>query len=126
MKIDWKVINNISKGIDSGFDVDAYSIFITNRFFSKFPDTILIANIMNEHHEHMTPVMNYLFFLNTVRPRYRYVKWNKSKVTNIDERVIEIIMKSQNISKKDATYAVKFMSDDEKTKMKNEWRKKYE
>lgn len=66
----------------------AYTPFIVNRGLSFFPDTILYANEMNQYH-FLDSKLQFLFLLNSIRPKKRYSKWLKSE--KID--TVEVISK---------------------------------
>ena len=56
----------------------AYAPFIVNRGLSFFPDTILYANEMNRYH-FLESKAQFLYLLNSIRPKKRYSKWLKSE-----------------------------------------------
>ena len=61
-----------------------YNAFIVNRGLSFFPDTIFYANDMNQHH-FLDGKPQFLYLLNSIRPRKRFSKWLKSeKVEDIE------------------------------------------
>jgi hypothetical protein len=51
--------------------------FVVNRCLSYHQDTLLHANLMNQHN-HLDPRLQYDFFLNSIRKRNRYASWHKS------------------------------------------------
>ena len=55
-----------------------YVPFLTNKYFSLFIDTILLANDLNIHH-HVDYRMQHDFLLNTVRKRNRRADWLKKQ-----------------------------------------------
>ena len=64
-----------------------YAPFMINRALSQFSDTILLANMMNQHGA--LPVrMQYDFLRNVVRPRKRFGKWAKAKKDAIKTKLI--------------------------------------
>jgi hypothetical protein len=74
-------INTGKKNLMRGTENDAmaekgYSGFLTNRSLSYFNDTVALANEMNQRHQ-IDNIMQYEFFLNTVRPKKRFAKWAK-------------------------------------------------
>lgn len=77
-------INNISTNKSPTFceteeDAKEYVPFIANKHFSFFPDTIMLANLMNARPS-VPKRWNYLFYLNTVRKGFRKSgKWFKEK-----------------------------------------------
>jgi hypothetical protein len=58
-----------------------YVPFIVNKGLSYFPDTILYANEMNRLHL-LEKKPQFLFFINSIRPRKRFSKWHKNELTD--------------------------------------------
>lgn len=65
-----------------------YAPYMVNRSLSYFPDTVAIANEMNQYH-HLDGKMQFHFLLNIVRKRKRFSKWIKPEVENDVEVVKE-------------------------------------
>ncbi len=65
-----------------------YNPFMINRSLSYFNDTVLIANEMNQHH-HLDNRLQFDFFINIVRKRKRFSKWNKPETVSDVEVVKE-------------------------------------
>ena len=63
-----------------------YIPFLVNRAFSYHHDTVLAANTMNER-SWLDKHLQFLFFLNILRPRKRYSKWLKHQVSD-DARLV--------------------------------------
>lgn len=63
-----------------------YKAFIVNRGLSFFPDTILYANEMNFYH-FLDEKPQFLYLLNSIRPRKRFSKWLKGE----KEQDVEVI-----------------------------------
>jgi hypothetical protein len=63
-----------------------YVPFIVNRALSYFQDSVLAANLMNER-AWLDKRLQFLFLLNTLRPRKRFSKWLKHNVSE-DARVV--------------------------------------
>lgn len=85
-------INQNKKNLMDGTENDelaekGYNAFLVNRGLSYFPDTVSYANEMNVNN-HLDNKLQYLFFLNIVRPRKRFSKWFK-KETNDDIEAIK-------------------------------------
>lgn len=82
-------INFTKVNMMSGTDNDelaekGYDPFLSNRGLSYFQDTILWANEMNINH-HLGKKPQYLYLLNSIRPRKRFSKWAKKiEVDNLD------------------------------------------
>lgn len=64
-----------------------YNSFMVNRGLSYFYDTAVLANMMNQYH-HVDKKLQYHFFINTIRKRKRFSKWNKPE-THSDIEVIK-------------------------------------
>ena len=61
-----------------------YNPFVVNKGLSYGPDTVIQANEMNSR-PHLDKKLQFLFLLNTIRPRKRYNKWIKAeKVDSIE------------------------------------------
>jgi len=57
-------------------DIDKdYNIFMVNRFFMHFPDTVFIANELNSRE--MSNKMHYDFLYHVVSKKKRFTKWYK-------------------------------------------------
>ena len=55
---------------------NAYNSFMINRSLSYFPDTVGLANVMNQYH-HTDKKLQYHFLINIIRKRKRFSKWFK-------------------------------------------------
>ena len=66
----------------------AYNSFMVNRTLSYFSDTILMANEMNLNH-HLDNRLQFDFFINIVRKKKRFSKWNKPETVSDVEVVKE-------------------------------------
>jgi hypothetical protein len=55
-----------------------YEPFLTNRALSYHTDTVGLANEMNTRH-YLDKKPQFQFFINTVRPKKRYAKWEKKQ-----------------------------------------------
>ena len=58
-----------------------YVPFVVNKGLSYFPDTILYANEMNRLHL-LDNKPQFLYLLNSIRPRKRFGKWHKNELTD--------------------------------------------
>jgi len=88
-------INAINEGRDitRGTENDdlareGYNPFLANRQFSYFPDTLYVANEMNQR-AHLPKQAQFDFLINTVRPRKRFAKWAKPEEQEALEVLIE-------------------------------------
>ena len=59
----------------------AYAPYMVNRQLSYFPDTVLAANEMNRCH-HVDNRLQFDFFINIVRKKKRFSKWNKPELVS--------------------------------------------
>lgn len=85
-------INTSKKNLMRGTDNDelaekGYDAFLANRALSYHNDTIALANEMNTRH-YLDKKPQFEFFLNTVRPKKRFAKWEK-KIKDADLSLIK-------------------------------------
>ena len=59
----------------------SYNSFMINRGLSYFSDTVLMANEMNRYH-HIDNRLQFDFFINIVRKKKRFSKWNKPEIVS--------------------------------------------
>ena len=82
---DW--LNSINFTKENILDTDPtakYPAYIVNRCMSGHLDTVLYANEMNINH-HLSPDMQYQFFINSVRKRKRFSPWlRKDEIRDLD------------------------------------------
>ena len=82
-------INYTKKDIMVDYIADkGYNPFIINRALSYFPDTVLAANEMNKH-SHLDNRLQFDFFINIIRKKKRFSKWNKPETVGDVEVVKE-------------------------------------
>lgn len=82
-----KTINDTKNNLinEDSENAKYYNSYIINRSLSYFPDTIFYANEMNRLH-HCDPELQYSFYLNIVRKKRRFSKWDKSEnINNLNE-----------------------------------------
>jgi hypothetical protein len=108
-------VNAINKGKDimSNTDNDelaekGYNAFMTNKSFSYFRDTIIVANEMNIRH-FLDNRLQYSFFINTIRPKRRWSRWSKPE----HHADLEAIVEYFGYSYEKAKQVVDILSDDE-------------
>ena len=87
-------INDASHGkknlIEAGdYSKKDYNPYITNTFFSFFPETVLYANVMNEYH-FLDNEMQYLFYINSIKSKKRFKKWLKNKDNNVLDNICKV------------------------------------
>lgn len=64
-----------------------YSAFMINRSLSYFPDTLFFANEMNKFAD-APKDWQFDFYLNSVKPKKRFSKWNKKDQRPDDAKLI--------------------------------------
>jgi hypothetical protein len=92
----------------------AYNSFMVNRGLSYFPDTVVIANEMNKHHQ-IDNKLQYHFFINMIRKRKRFSKWAKAN----KESDIDAVKEYYGYSNEKARQALTLLSPDKITIIKN-------
>lgn len=65
-----------------------YNPYVVNKGLSYGPDTAIQANEMNSR-PHLDKKLQFLFLLNTIRPRKRYNKWIKAETIEAIEVIKE-------------------------------------
>lgn len=83
-----------------------YAPFVVNKAFSNRPDTILMANMMNEMH-HLPKRMQYDFYYGMVRKSRKYSKWAKAE-RSPDE---DILMELYGVSRRRAKEYLSMMDE---------------
>lgn len=92
----------------------AYNSFMVNRGLSYFPDTVVIANEMNKHHQ-IDNKLQYHFLINMIRKRKRFSKWAKAQ----KESDIDAVKEYYGYSNEKARQALTLLSPDQITIIKN-------
>jgi methyltransferase-like protein len=116
-------INNISaRNSPNLIDEDSslekeFNPFITNRSFSNFRDTILIANEMNQRH-HIPKKLQYDFYKYIVRPSKRWAKWPKKDKDKLV--LLELICDYFDCGMKTAQDYLTILKDSDIEKIKKE------
>jgi hypothetical protein len=90
-----------------------YNAFMVNRGLSYFPDTVAVANEMNRY-AHLDKKLQYDFYINIVRKRKRFSKWNKPDL----ERDIEVVKEYYGYSNEKAKQALTLLSPEQITIIK--------
>lgn len=83
-----------------------YNSFMVNRGLSYFYDTVLLANVMNQHH-HLDNRLKFDFLINTIRKQKRFSKWLKA--TKIAD--IEVVKEYYGYSNEKARQALTLLND---------------
>ena len=86
----------------------AYIPFTVNRSLSYFNDTTLIANEMNKN-PHLDKKLQYAFYINIVRKRKRFSKWNKPELVND----VEVVKEYYGYSNEKARQVLPLLSSDQ-------------
>ncbi len=109
------VFNGLSKTkkLEPG-DMDLYSPYMLNRIFSKFPDTLFLANELNALFELPNEMQKDLYLYATI-PKTRFAKWFKP-LPNPDE--VKFIQTSLEVSKIKAISYLELLNDNEKELLK--------
>lgn len=89
-------------------DPKEYTAYVVNKGLSYFPDTIGFANEMNRLWA-IPPEHQYDYYMNAIRKRDRYSKWNKKDKET--EKTLENIMEYYNCSTRVAKQYMKGMSE---------------
>jgi hypothetical protein len=89
----WTILNAITRTKDTTILDDPefeklYQPFVLNMALSHHADTVLAANLMNERPT-LDPKLQFLFLLNTIRPRFRKSEWMKTTVSDDARDVAE-------------------------------------
>tara|TARA_R110002153_G_scaffold27498_7_gene85405 strand:+ start:1183 stop:1563 length:381 start_codon:yes stop_codon:yes gene_type:complete len=86
----------------------AYPAFLINRSLSYFPDTVAFANELNMNH-HLDSKLQFHFYLNTLRKRKRFSKWDKPDSI----RDIEAVKEYYQYSDEKAKVALTILTDNQ-------------
>lgn len=86
----------------------AYNPYMVNRGLGYFYDTVVLANMMNQYH-HVDKKLQYHFFINSIRKRKRFSKWNKPE-THSD---IEVIKEYYGYSNEKARQVLSLLSPEQ-------------
>lgn len=91
----------------------AYQPFLTNKALSYHQDSIFFTNEMNVRHS-LDNRLQYSFFLNTLRKRQRFSKWNKPYVS----KKLDAIREYYQISTREAKDYETLLSDKQYRELK--------
>jgi len=91
----------------------SYAPFMVNRSLSYFPDTVAVANLMNQFHQ-IDNKLQFHFLLNIVRKRKRFSKWDKPEV--LDD--LEVVKEYYGYSNEKARSALTLLSPDQLEEIK--------
>lgn len=99
-------VNNINNGGDNlmrGSENDdlaekGYNPWIVNLAFALYPDTILYANLMNQHH-YLDNRQQYEFYKYGVRPKKRKAKWVKHHNDEDLDMICDVYQCNRNVAR---------------------------
>ena len=97
------------------FNEKEYNSFIVNKGLSYFIDTIIFANDMNMAFE-LDKKAQYLYLLNSIRPRKRYSKWFKKD----KEKDVEWISEHYGYSYKKSKQILNVLSPEQLSLLKEQ------
>jgi hypothetical protein len=89
-------------------DEKAYVPFLTNKALSYHEDAIHFVNEINTRYD-MDNRLQYRFFLNTLRKRQRFSKWDKPK----EDGTIDVVKEYYGISTDKAKEYVKLLTSEQ-------------
>ena len=92
----------------------AYQPFLLNKSLSYHQDSIFLTNEMNVRHG-VDNRLQYMFFLNTLRKRQRFSKWQKPYIS----KKIDTVKSYYKISTKEAKDYAEILSDKQIRELKN-------
>lgn len=95
-----------------------YNSFVINRSLSYFPDTVLAANAVNQHH-HMDARLQYDFLRTIVRKRKRFSKWDKPTT----HQNLKYIKEYYGYNDEKSLVALKVLTDEQVKVIKHRCRK---
>lgn len=108
----FQYINDLSNDkkylMDNGLFEKEYVPHQTNRFFSYFSDTIMLANMMNSAYS-LPNRMQHDFYYHEVRKRKRWTKWFKAE-TSAD---LELIKEYYKYNDQKAREALSILSEEQ-------------
>jgi len=99
-------VNDTKKDIMTDENETYYNSFLTNRSLSYFMDSVLLANEMNRWN-HLDSRLQYDFFINTLRKRKRFSKWQK----NTESKEVSAIKEYYGYSEEKALQVLPLLSE---------------
>lgn len=106
-------INDTKKDIMTTENEKSYNSFMVNRSLSYFPDTVALANVMNQYH-HLDNRLQYSFLINSIRKRKRFSKWVKPEL----EHDLEVVKEYYGYSNEKARQIMPLLSPSQIQKIK--------
>lgn len=105
--------NLIRECEDGSITEKDYTSFLINKALSYFPDTLLYANEINMQ-PHLDGLMQYDYYLNSIRKGKRFSKWSKPEV----EEELKSIAKYFSISMKRAQEYQAILTNEQKEEIR--------
>ena len=91
----------------------SYNSFMVNRGLSYFSDTVLMANEMNRYH-HIDNRLQFDFFINIVRKKKRFSKWNKPEIVSD----VEVVKQYYGYSNEKSRQVLSLLTSDQIDELK--------
>ena len=85
-----------------------YPPFIVNKCLAPFPDTVMLVNEMNKHHQ-LDKKLQFDFLLNSLRTRKRYTPWLKAS----KQKNLEYVKEYYGYNNEKAKSALKLLNDEQ-------------
>ena len=85
-----------------------YPPFIVNKCLAPFPDTVMLVNEMNKHHQ-LDKKLQFDFLLNSLRTRKRYTPWLKAS----KQKNLEYVKEYYGYNNEKAKSALKILNDEQ-------------
>jgi hypothetical protein len=85
-----------------------YPPFIVNKCLAPFPDTIMLVNEMNKHHQ-LDKKLQFDFLLNSLRTRKRFTPWLKAS----KQKNLEYVKEYYGYNNEKAKSALKLLNDEQ-------------
>jgi len=82
--------------------------FLINRSLSMSPDTVMQSNDMNHHYD-LDGILQYDYFINSIRKKKRYNKWAKAHKTSSK---VDIIKEYYNYNEQRAVEVLPLLSEE--------------
>lgn len=92
--------------------------YMANKHFSYFRETVMLANEVNARH-YLDKEVQFLFYLNTIRPMKRYSKWAKSD----DREKLQLISDYYNLSYEKARQILHLFDEERLSKLQENLQK---
>lgn len=92
----------------------SYNSFMVNRGLSYFNDTVLMANEMNQY-AHLENRLQFDFFINIVRKKKRFSKWNKPETVSD----VEVVKQYYGYSNEKARQVLTLLSTENINELKH-------